>query len=296
MTSNILVIHNPIAGRRRRRRLHQLLKILDGRGHHVRVKLTRWAGDAYEAARDCKDVDFIVAAGGDGTVNEVVNGLCSRSVQERVPAVVFLPLGTANVLAWELNLPRKPAAIASLIERGRTIDIRPGIANGRRFVLMASVGLDARAVAAVKTSVKRFIGGGAYVCAALKALGELPPSFHITADGHAYQARTVIVTRAGRYGGPFHLVPNADISDPVLYAVMMQGYGWGAAVRYGAALVAGRIHHLRDVHVIKVSKIDIKGPPFDPVQMDGDLMLSVPMSVALDDRIVVFMTAPQRDD
>jgi diacylglycerol kinase (ATP) len=291
MALKILVIHNPIAGRRRRRRVRELLKILDARGHHVRAKLTTQAGDAHEAARDTVGLDIIVAAGGDGTVNEVVNGLCSKPADEPLPAIAFLPLGTANVLAWELRLPRSPAAVADLMEQGHTLAIQPGIANGRRFLLMASAGLDARAVAAVKTSVKRVIGGAAYVSAALKALGEPRPSYKVAVAGQEYDARTVIVTRASCYGGPFRLVLNANLASPALHVVIMQGYGWWSALRYGAALVSGRLHCLADVRVVETDSVEIEGPSFDPVQMDGDLMATLPLSISIEPQRVLLVTA-----
>ncbi|MEK9724099.1 MAG: diacylglycerol kinase family protein [Rhodospirillaceae bacterium] len=161
MPSRIRVIHNPVAGRRRRHRLRQLLKMLAASGHSVRARPTAHADDARDIAREVQDVDLIVAAGGDGTVNEIVDGLTADDRQGPVPAVAFLPLGTANVLAWALNLPHRPAALMRMIEQGRTVAVRPGIANDRRFILMASAGLDARAVAAVKTTVKRVLGGAA---------------------------------------------------------------------------------------------------------------------------------------
>ena len=286
MSLNILIIHNPVAGRRRRKRLRQLLKLLHGRGHHVRVKLTTYAGDAHETARDVDGFDVIIAAGGDGTVNEVVNGLCSRADDKDLPAVAFLPLGTANVLAWELHQPKKPGAVLEMIERGHTLEMHPGLANGRRFVLMASAGLDARAVSAVKTSMKRLLGGAAYVTAALKALGQERPLFTVRIGERAYEAATVVVTHARHYGGPFVITPEAGLDRPQMQVVMMRGHGWWNTLRYGAALVMGRLHRLADVEVVAATGAEIEGPDFDPVQMDGDLMSTLPLSVGMEPRAV----------
>ena len=223
----VLVIHNPVAGRRKRKRLREFLRILDERGHRTRICLTKKPGDACDVARTTFDVDVIVCAGGDGTVNEVVNGLVARPERLPLPTLAFLPLGTANVLAWELDLPaRKAKKMVKQIENNRVLTVRPGVANGQRFFLMASVGLDARAVAAVRPGTKRLFGGGAYVMAAVKALAQPSPSYTVTVDGKSYQAATVIVARAKHYGGPFVLTPDAGIERNSLTILMIISMDW----------------------------------------------------------------------
>lgn len=300
MSLRILVIHNPVAGRRRRKRLRRLLQLLEARGHHLRVRLTTHSGDAHETARDATDIDVIVAAGGDGTVNEVVNGLAARTDADGAPSsgvdwplVAFMALGTANVLAWELGLSGRAEALARTIEGGETIAARPGVANGRRFVLMASAGLDARAVAAVRTATKRLLGGAAYLTAAVRALRLPAPPLRVTLDGETHVARTVIVTRARCYGGPFVLLGDAGLETDQLHVVMLRANGWWAVARYGLALVTGRLAKLADVEVAAGTKVFIDGPDFDPVQMDGDLAATLPLEIELDPRPVRFLV-PRR--
>ncbi len=289
MNPSILVIHNPVAGRRWRRRVDRLFELLAAHGFKVRVELTARRGDARQAALAARDTDIIVAAGGDGTVNEIVDGLAARDPGQDTPAIAFLPLGTANVLAWELGLPRRPDDLVRLIENGVKVMVRPGIANGRRFVLMASIGLDARAVAAVGATAKRILGGGAYVLAAVTALRMPPPRYNVTIDGRDFVARTVIVTRARRYGGPFSLIPDAGLGTATLHVVMMQSYGFIPALRYGYALALGRLRQLPDVTVIPGLDIVIAGPDDEPVQIDGDIIANLPLTVSLDDKAVPFL-------
>lgn len=289
MGVRILVIHNPVAGRGRRRLLRKLLKTLTQRGHLVRTRLTTHRGDARSVARATKDTDVIIAAGGDGTVTEVVEGLAERGNEQTLPAIGFLPLGTANVLAWELGLPRHPDGLVKLVEQGRTLDVTPGMANDRRFTLMASVGLDARAVAAVGSRMKRTLGGGAYVIAAFRALRQVAPTYAVTIDGRSCDARTVIVTRARRYGGPFVLAPDAGLDTRALRIVMLRSYGLRAALRYGVALAMGRLHRLDDVAVASGRTVTISGPPDDPVQMDGDVAGRLPLTVSMNGRTVPFL-------
>jgi diacylglycerol kinase (ATP) len=289
LVRSILVIHNPVAGRRRRRKLLRLLKLLEGRDHTVRVCLTRQAGDAHEAARDARQTDLIIAAGGDGTVNEVVEGLCARPEGVTSPSIGFLPLGTANVLAWELNLPRDPAGLVRLVEKHDTCTVQPGLLNGRHFFLMAGTGLDARAVAAVRLAAKRVLGGAAYGLAALRVLRQTPPDYTITVDGEVHQARNVIVTLARCYAGPFTLTRRTYLGKGEMQVVLLQQYGVTALLRYTVALALGRLEQLSDVTVRTGHRIRIEGPAGDPVQLDGDIAASLPVSITLDQRKVKFM-------
>ncbi len=285
----ILVVHNPVAGRWRRARLQKLLSLLESRGHSVSIKLTQQRGDAREAARTVLDVDILVAAGGDGTVNEIVSGLCARIDGEALPAIAFLPLGTANVLAWELVLPRNPQGLADLIDGGKTLATRPGNANGQVFFLMASAGLDARAVAAVRGSEKRWLGAAAYVLAALRTIAAPSPEYTVTIDGRTERAYTVIVTRSRHYGGPFVLTPNAGLGTDQLHAVLLPSRGFWAVLKYGVALAFGRLHKRHDVIVASGERVAVTGPDDEPVQLDGDAATHLPLSVTLESRQVRFL-------
>jgi len=291
MTLSVLIIHNPVAGRRSQTRVTRLFERLSERGIEVNVKPTSRRGDARETARLVGDVDVIVAAGGDGTVNEVIDGLAARDGNLSCPAVAFLPLGTSNVLAWELALPKDPDELARLITANTRLMVHPGIANGRRFILMASTGLDARAVAAVKPTIKRVIGAGAYVVAAFTALRQPAPLYRVNVDGRDFEARTVIVTRARCYGGAFMLAPNAGLETAAFQVVMMPSYGIFSALKYGLALALGRLHRLADVTVMPGMTVEIAGPSGDPVQIDGDIATGLPLSLSVDKRAIPFIVA-----
>lgn len=286
MSPRILVIYNPVAGKWHKKKLHRLLERLADRGFDTRSVPTTRRGDAVETARSAQNIDIIVAAGGDGTVNEVLAGLMARNPATPVPAIAFFPMGTANVLAWELALPRKPHDFVAMLEQGHRLDVTPAAANGLPFLLMASTGIDARAVASLNGDTKRILGAAAYVLAALKALRQAPPRYSVTVDGRTLAAGTVVVTRARRYGGPLVLAPEAGLAEPALYVVAMAGYGWWASLRYGTALVFGRLSRLDDVTIVRGNQVDIHGPVSDPVQIDGDVATILPAHIALADRTV----------
>ena len=293
----ILVIHNPTAGRRRARILQRFLRLLaENRGNDIHVEATTHQGHGREIARAADAIDIIVAVGGDGTVNEVVEGLCARPPGALFPAIAFLPVGTVNVLALELGLPRDPARAVAVIEQGNVLRVRPGIANDRRFLLMASVGLDARAVAAVTAPLKRRFGKLAYLLGAITALKAPPPSFEVRANGAVHEGRMVIAARARCYAGPFKLTPGGGLHTADVTVVIFKSYGILAALRYALAVAMGRLHRLDDVEFLTISdiqtantqiaSIQIDGPENDPVQIDGDIATALPLRIALEDREV----------
>ena len=210
MTSNaaksILLIRNPTAGRRRRRLLEAVMRDLREAGWTVDLVDTTAAGDARRLAETC-DADrygVIAVAGGDGTVNEVVNGLVGRPGTG--PALAIVPLGTANVLAHELGLEFEAAAIARTVMSGNALPVRPGEANcaamdgpaaSRCFSLMVGAGFDAKVVAGVSASLKRRLGRTAYLWQSLvEACRYRPVRYAVDIDGGGLLAAAA--TRSGR--------------------------------------------------------------------------------------------------
>ncbi len=164
-----LIIVNPAAGRSRssRRRLDRVVAALERRGCAVVLRRAGpTSGDVERLAREAEaDFDIIVAAGGDGTLNAVVNGMAAAP-----RTVALLPLGTVNVLAREIGLPRDPERLADLIAAGPARPIWPGRVGDRLFLTMASSGFDAETVAAVNPRLKHHVGRLAFAWAILVCL------------------------------------------------------------------------------------------------------------------------------
>src|SRR5260221_1258377 len=165
----VLLIRNPIAGRRRRGLVDAVMRQVRAEGWTVDLVDTEAAGDARRLAETCDATKYgvIAVAGGDGTINEVVNGLAGRGegAPALAPALAIVPLGTANVLAHELGLGFEAAPIAHTMVSGRALLLRPGEAcNGgapRCFSLMARTAFDAKAVAGVGRPVALPVDPGA---------------------------------------------------------------------------------------------------------------------------------------
>lgn len=281
-----LVVFNPTAGRSRRRRLEAVLDGLPGLGWRPELLRTARRGDAEEAARGAQDEGFalIVAAGGDGTVNEVANGLAAAG--SAVP-MALLPLGTANVLAAEIGLATDAGAVLRMIARGEARTIHLGRVGERHFVLMASVGLDAAVVRGVDLTLKRRTGRLAYAVEAIaQGLRYGFPEISVALDGVPHTARMVVACRAGCYGGPFRVAPAADLARPGLEVVLLRRGGLFALLRHAAALAGGRLHTLADVAVVPARRMTVTAPAGAPLQADGDPMGTAPAEVTVSDRTI----------
>lgn len=279
----IAVVYNPIAGRRRRRFVRRALDALRARAGGLSVLRTRAPADAIGRTRAAAPLaDVIVAAGGDGTINEVVNGLDAMGPE--APPLAILPLGTANVLACEIGLPRSVARLAEVVHDGAPMRVVPGTVNGSRFLLMVGVGFDALAVRLVNPRIKYSLGAVAYVLSTLQAMRRFAyPEYAVEIDGVAHTARSLIVARARCYGGPFALVPEARLDVPRLHVVLFQGRGPLAVLRYGLGVATGRLHRYRDVAIVPATRVVVRGPVGDACQVDGDLGPALPLEIGLAD-------------
>jgi len=285
----VLVILNPIAGRRRRGLLRGTLAALGARGTILTVRETKGPGDAEAFAREAiaggdlgAPYDVVAAAGGDGTLNEVINGL---SAAAEPPPLASVPLGTINVLAREIGLSRRPAAVADTILGGSTLPVRLGIANGRRFLLTAGAGIDAAAVARLSPGLKRLIGRAAYFFAATQALiAKGDTTFEVEVEEARFRASSVIVVHASRYASHHIAAPGASLSDPHLHALVSLGHGRAALLRCALAWATGRIPDQPDIRILPARRIAIAAPAGRPVQLDGDNWLTTPVEIGLEER------------
>lgn len=279
----VLVIVNPVAGQRSGGRFEATLRRLEELGVSVTLARTQARGEAEALARQGAGAgyDVVVAAGGDGTINEVINGLAGR---EQVLAI--LPLGTANVLAAEIGLACTPEAVARVIATGQAAPVYLAQANGRYFALMAGVGLDAHVVAHVNLKLKKHCGKLAYVAqAARELLRYRPVLYTITLDGgRRQQAASVIVTKGRFYGGRFVCAPESCLGEPVMQVCLFKRPGWFNLVRYALGLVRGRLARYPDYEVLTAGEVLIAGPADEPFQLDGDPGLSLPLRVEIDRR------------
>ncbi|MEN8194890.1 MAG: YegS/Rv2252/BmrU family lipid kinase, partial [Pseudomonadota bacterium] len=215
MPPRLLIIRNPTAGQRRARDYTRALALFEEAGCAVTVAETSARGDAVLIAREADEAtyDTVVAAGGDGTINEVVNGLAGRALPLGV-----IPLGTSNVLAHEIGVGSDIGRAVQTILSGRRQPVAAANAGGHYCCLMVSAGYDARAITRVRPALKRMVGEAAYYVAGLEEVISGPRrTIAVEIDGKPYEAASVIVMNGRLYGGKFVCAPDADMREPLLY-------------------------------------------------------------------------------
>ena len=277
----MLVIFNPVAGRRRAAALWRVLDVLVDNGIRVEVAETQHAGHATQLAREGvrAGLNMVVAAGGDGTIAEVANGMIGSGA-----ALGIIPLGTANVLAKEYRLPTAPRAIANALAYRRTKPLWPGIARmqgGERvFVQMVGLGFDGAVVHGLQPMLKRAIGRGAYVWQSVwESVAYGFPRVRLTVDGAAFEAASVVVSKGRLYGGPYLLAPNAAPGLRGFQVALFQDPGTFAALRAGAALPLGLLPRVPGVRVIAGAEVEFAADSVIMTQSDGDALAGTPTVV-----------------
>lgn len=292
-----VLIANPKAGGGCLHLLEKAVRRFETRDIPIELRLTGRRGDAWRWARGLarRGDGLVVVAGGDGTVNEAINGVARSET-----ALGILPVGSYNVFAPEAGVPCRVEPACDLIARraiervplGRIdldvecadlIDGGPTI-KGYYFLMMAGVGFDADVTRRVSLPLKDVIGGAAYVVSGLAALPRFnPPPLEVELDdGERIPARHVVVSNIRSYAGRFQLAPDADLRAPELVASLFQGAGRLDMARYAAAVVTGRHRRLSDFVTRRVHRLTIHVPRGEAhAQVDGDWVGRAPARVSV---------------
>ena len=277
----VIVIFNPVAGRRRAHLLWRVLDVLSENGVRLDLIETHRPGHAIELAREAarSGAGLVVAAGGDGTIAEVANGLMGTDARLGV-----IPLGTANVLAQELGLPFAPRSVAAALAFGRIRRLWPGFARGpsgdRLFVQMLGAGLDAQVVHRISGPLKRSLGRGAYVVQTLRELARYRfTPLDLCIDGIDSHAASVIVSKGRLYAGHYTLAPDARSDQPGFTVAVFPHGGVFPALAYGAALPLNLLPHAPGLRLIQASRIEITCRRCIPAQADGDAAGTTPLAI-----------------
>ena len=271
------VIFNPTARGDKARAFRARLSALAG---SVVLKPTYAVGAgrllAAEAVREGFEV--IVAAGGDGTVNEVLNGIADEPCGLEQARLGVLPLGTINVFARELGLPRGFDAAWRVIAEGREARVDLPVAefgsDGKRerrcFAQLAGAGLDSRAIELVDWERKKAFGPLAYVFAGLEAVMEPQPKIRVESDGVVHEGELVLVGNGRRYGGDFDLFPAAALCDGRLSVAVFPKVNFPALIRFGLGWLTERMHAATDCRTFQAELLTLSTEPGIAVELDGD--------------------------
>src|SRR5215469_8078783 len=304
---NALLIHNPNAGNGgngRRQLIEQARKILASNGIEADLAETTGPGHAVEiaqqAVRDRRDL--VIACGGDGTLNEVVNGLATYSNGYRVP-LALLPGGTANILAKELDLPWDIPRAARRLVNGEVREIALGLATPldqperkRYFLSVSGAGPDGMIVYSVDLSLKAKVGILAYWWqGAREVLRYTFPRFRVRTGDRQLEATLVVVGRTKNYGGPFKITDQASLFEDQFEVMALTTQSGLRYLSYLPPLWMGNLRKEEDVHFWKAETLVCEPLDANPVysQVDGESLARIPVEFSIVPRALKLLVPRQ---
>lgn len=263
-------------------RLRKIERALAERGFSLKTCATAKPGEAREQAARAKDESFqmVICAGGDGTIHEVINGIAGSDL-----VLGILPMGTGNVLAWDMNIPLDIQKACEVLVTGRIRTIDLGLTSvGSYFSCMAGVGLDAQVVREVDPTMKGILGMIAYPLTAVRTVLRYGlPELTIDIDGKKppLTGYSVVICNSRHYGGRFTLCHHAVIDDGWLDVCILQEHHASAIIRSGVSVAMNHheavegltFHRGRSVHVSSNRKV--------LVQSDGDIIGTTPIGFSI---------------
>lgn len=274
-----VVILNPAAGRGRGIRKWQRVAPLFADAHVVE---TEQPGDAEWLAREASEsAHVVVAAGGDGTISEVANGLVGTQAH-----LGILPLGTGNDLARTLGIGLDIHRAADIVLSGtpRAIDLYRWTSGSRTGygINVAGCGFDATVAHRINTGYRRLGGTAAYLAAVVDCLWRyrpVPLQLRVDEQTHEATGMLVAIGNGQSYGGGMRVAPLAQVDDGELDVVMVEGMGRAEFLRNSPRVFRGthlshpRVRHYRSRHV------EVNGPDGTPVLVDGELVGTLPLRI-----------------
>jgi YegS/Rv2252/BmrU family lipid kinase len=270
------LIYNPVAGtiQRNPQLLQRTIELLRSRGHTITAAPTTGPQTASIIANDLADegADLIIAYGGDGTINEVANGIACSELP-----LAILPGGTANVLAVELgigtNVLKAAAALETWEHRRIALGYLENEANpGRYFLLMMGAGLDAMVVYNINARLKAATGKVAYWIAGFSQAVRRLPEFDLAIDGSFHRCSFALASRVKNYGGDLTITRRASLLAPDFDIVLFEGPHAVLYLKYFAGVLFNRLSKMRGVTLTRASRIELQRTP-DPrvyLQIDGE--------------------------
>jgi diacylglycerol kinase (ATP) len=261
---------------------------LDSLSAQYTLRPTDAAGAARRMAREAVQEGFevIVAAGGDGTVNEVVNGISDFPDGWVRASLAILPLGTVNVFAKELGIPSDILRALALLREGHlsqrdlpSAEFTSGVATERRcFVQLAGAGLDSRAIARVQWKLKKRFGPLAYVVAGMGALREKVSPVQVASAERQMEGELVLVGKGRYYGGRYVLFPKAAPDDGFLDVVVYPRVGLAQLAGFGLGWLRGNLHRFTGAVSWKTRAVTVSCSASMPFELEGDNVGQLPVT------------------
>ena len=282
MPLDVVVITNPISGRKgRRSTLESLRARLTAAGRSVEIYPTQYAGDGARRAEEVARLGgrLIVAAGGDGTVNEVARGLLAAGPTDALLGI--LPFGTSNLVARELSIPLNPLRAIDVLLTGHPVEMDAGQAGEKLFLACIGVGWDAHVVESLSASRKGHIHFASYVRPVLRATLDyrFPRLTVETYDGEQATGELAMILNCRPYAAFFTLIPDARSDDGLLDAIVLERRGALDIPRWIWKAKRGTLHRDAGARVLRSRGFRITSTEPAPFQIDGDVGGATPLDV-----------------
>jgi len=305
---SFLVLYNPTAGRRKQSRINDIVGRLRGNGAHVDIVPTSGPGHATDLGREAakrRDIECVVAAGGDGTISETATGLLQAldegASYEDLPPLGILPMGTANVMAQDLGLVTLGGIArrktTKMLLSGRSRPLFLGIVENdderRAFVMMVGAGFDGQVVAGIDLGLKKRFGKIAYVQSGLETLWRgCAQSVQLMPNGSVQPqpSQWVIVSNGQHYAGGYRLTRRTSLFRRSLLGVALKGKGRGTLIKGNLALGLGAFDGQKNAQSVLAQLFEIACNRDESVaEVDGDYFGRLPVRIGLAPKPIVFL-------
>ncbi|HEY1240208.1 MAG TPA: diacylglycerol kinase family protein [Bryobacteraceae bacterium] len=295
------MIYNPRAGKLGRNGhgpLERAVEILKRDGHQLTLVPTTGPQTAGPLAREHvrQGADLVLAAGGDGTINEIGEGLIGSEVP-----IGILPAGTANVLATEMKLGSRLERAAARLGRSQPCRIPVGHVScqggavSRHFLLMAGIGLDAHIVYRVSAPLKSATGKFAYWVAGWSLLGRRLAEFAVEMNGVRRTCSFALVSKVRNYGGDFEIARDVSLFDDHFEVVLFEGRSTLPYVKYFGGLMLNRLAGMKGVTVERAQCLRVLAPEDRRVylQIDGESAGQLPAEIRIVPDALTLLVPPE---
>lgn len=272
MTNNkktIYIVINPVSGTGSKWDIPQeIASILSPYKFDTHILITGYAGHGYEIAKKAVEdkVDYVIAVGGDGTVNEVARALVNTDT-----VLGIIPLGSGNGLGRDLNIPTNVKKALNVIAEENIVKIDYGLANGHHFFCTCGVGFDA--IVAEKASGNKKRGSLMYFKHMLDSFfSQTPKEYEIVLPDGVLKNKAFVVTcaNASQYGYNAHIAPHADVSDGLMNLAILQPLGLLDVPKTAAQLFTRNIDSNKKMLELLVPEVTIKREEEGVMHIDGD--------------------------
>ena len=253
------------------------------------IEFTKHPKHAMELAKGAKNkYDMVIVAGGDGTVNEVINGISDSKI-----TLAIIPFGSTNVLALELGIPFNVKEASELIAHGKRLKIDLGYAKtneeARYFSMMVDVGFIPKLIEGINLKVKKRWGNLAYLLSGIRQILTYKwYNIHVEHKSHSV-GYFVIVSNSKDYAGEYQIADKASITDGLLDLVVINRKSWWKIIKFFSSVSIGKSNTFLRGEYYQIKEAHIYSRHKMLVQVDGELIGTTPVDVKVAPKALTVM-------